>query len=118
MNNTVTETENKTDTSAPANIDGQWSVTIHGPTGPQETTLDLTTVDGVLTGTQSAMGQVETAMDLSYDASSGELAWVNKIKKPLPITLKFHGVVEGDTISGKVNAAIMGAFPFTAQRVE
>lgn len=97
-------------------IDGKWSVIIHGPTGPQETTLELKTVDGVLTGTQSAMGQVETATDLSFDPTNGELAWVNKIKKPLPITLKFQGVVEGNNISGKVNAAIMGSFPFTAVR--
>lgn len=97
-------------------IEGIWSVTIHGPTGPQETTLELKKVDGILTGTQSAMGQVETATKLEYNADSGELSWVNKIRKPLPITLKFKGTVEGNTISGKVNAAIMGSFPFTAKR--
>lgn len=100
-----------------ATIDGKWSVTIHGPTGPQETTLDLKTVNGVLTGTQSAMGQVEEATSLSFDTETGELAWINKIKKPLPITLKFQGTVEGNTMSGKVNAAIMGSFPFTATKV-
>lgn len=97
-------------------IEGSWKVTIHGPTGPQETVLELKTVDGVLTGTQSAMGQLEVASKLSYDSVSGELSWVNKIKKPLPITLKFKGTVEGNTISGKVNAAIMGSFPFTAEK--
>ena len=95
-------------------IDGTWSVTIHGPTGPQETILELKTVDGTLTGTQAAMGQVEVATDLVFNQSNGELSWVNKIKKPLPISLKFQGVVEGNNMSGKVNAAIMGAFPFTA----
>ena len=63
------------------------------------------------------MGQVEVATDLTFNPESGELAWVNKIKKPLPITLKFSGVLEGGNISGKVNAAIMGAFPFTAVKV-
>lgn len=94
-------------------VDGTWRVTIHGPTGPQETTLELKTVEDVLTGTQSAMGQVEVATDLTFNHDSGELSWINKIKKPLPITLKFSGIVEGNTISGKVNAAIMGSFPFT-----
>lgn len=103
--------------SVPASIDGKWSVTIHGPTGPQETTLELKTVDGVLTGTQSAMGQVEEATSLGFDRETSELSWINKIKKPLPITLKFLGVVEGNTMSGKVNAAIMGAFPFTAVKM-
>ncbi|HSW15556.1 MAG TPA: hypothetical protein VLI06_22090 [Solimonas sp.] len=98
-------------------IDGKWAVTIYGPTGPQETVLELETVDGVLGGNQSAMGQVETLLDVSFDGASGEIAWTNKIKKPLPIALKFKGTVEGNTMSGKVNAAIMGAFPFTAVKL-
>ncbi|NGY06246.1 hypothetical protein [Solimonas terrae] len=102
---------------AAATIDGKWSVTIHGPTGPQETTLRLETVDGVLGGDQSAMGQVETLQEVSFDGRTGEIAWINKIKKPLPITLKFRGTIEGNTMSGKVNAAIMGSFPFTAVKL-
>ena len=94
-------------------LEGQWSITIHGPTGPQETRLDIRIADGVLGGTQSAMGQVETVLDMAFDAASGQFSWVNKIKKPLPLSLKFSGTVEGDTMSGKVNAAIMGSFPFT-----
>ena len=98
-------------------IEGTWKVTIHGPTGPQETTLELATTDGVLGGTQSAMGQVEPLQDVTYDSASGEIAWVNKIKKPLPLTLTFRGVIEAGGMSGKVNASIMGAFPFTAVKV-
>ncbi|HET8880600.1 MAG TPA: hypothetical protein VFM56_00360 [Solimonas sp.] len=103
--------------AAPASAEGKWAVTIHGPTGPQETVLKLETVDGVLGGDQSALGQVETLQDVRYDAGSGQIAWINKIRKPLPITLKFQGIIEGDTMSGKVNAAIMGSFPFTAVRL-
>lgn len=109
----VNDMDTKTKT-APASVDGKWSVTIHGPTGPQATTLELKTIDGVLTGTQSAMGQLEEATSLAYDKETGEISWINKIKKPLPITLKFQGTVESNGISGKVNAAIMGSFPFTA----
>lgn len=95
-------------------LDGVWNVIIHGPTGPQETVLTLETVNGVLTGTQSAMGQVEEATELTHNDTKGTLSWVNKIKKPLPITLRFAGEIEGKEISGKVNAGIMGSFPFTA----
>jgi len=96
-----------------ASVIGTWLVTIHGPTGPQETSLELSSADGVLGGTQSAMGQVETIQQISYDGASGELVWVNKIKKPLPLTLQFKGLVEGQTMSGKVSTGIMGSFPFT-----
>ena len=98
-------------------IEGAWKVTIHGPTGPQETTLELVTTDGVLGGTQAAMGQVEELHDVTYDSASGEIAWVNRIKKPLPLTLTFRGVIEDEAMSGKVNASIMGSFPFTAVKV-
>jgi hypothetical protein len=104
------------DNAAPASVVGKWTVTIHGPTGPQETTLELHQVDGVLGGTQSSLGQVETINEIAYDSASGELFWVNKIKKPLPLSLKFSGLVEGDTMSGKVSTGIMGAFPFTAMK--
>lgn len=110
---TITESNTDNNVSAPASVDGSWRITIHGPTGPQETTLELVTVDGVLSGTQSAMGQVETLIDLAYEQSSGAITWINKIKKPLPLTLKFQGVAEQGGISGHVNAAIMGKFPFT-----
>lgn len=96
-----------------ASVEGAWTVTIHGPTGPQQTTLELYAVDGVLSGTQSALGQVEKVDEVSYDSASGEIAWVNKIKKPLPLSLKFQGVVEGKTMSGKASAGFMGSFSFT-----
>jgi hypothetical protein len=98
----------------PASVEGTWTVTIHGPTGPQETTLILTIVNGVLGGTQSALGQVETVREIDYDSRSGKLSWVNKISKPLPLKLQFSGVVEGNSMNGKIKASIMGSFPFTA----
>jgi cytochrome P450 len=101
---------------APSTLAGTWSITIHGPTGPQETVLDLTQRDGVLGGTQSAMGQVEPVLELHYDSGSGKVSWINKISKPLPLKLKFEGVVEGNAMNGKVKASIMGSFPFTGVR--
>ena len=92
-------------------------VTIHGPTGPQQTTLEMAFNDGVLSGVQSAMGQVEEVSEPSFDSASGELFWINKVKKPMPLKLEFKGVVEGGEMSGKVKASIMGSFPFTAIKV-
>jgi hypothetical protein len=100
-----------------SSIEGTWSVTIHGPTGPQETSLELKSVDGVLGGTQSSLGQVEAINEITYDSSSGDIYWLNKIKKPLPLSLKFQGSVEGNTMSGKVTAGIMGSFSFTGKKL-
>ncbi|MFA5941081.1 MAG: cytochrome P450 [Sinimarinibacterium sp.] len=100
----------------PASIEGAWTVTIYGPTGPQETTLELSLSNGVLGGTQSALGQVEKVDEIAYDSRTGKVAWVNKISKPLPLKLKFEGAVEGGAMNGKVKASIMGSFPFTGLR--
>jgi carbon-monoxide dehydrogenase large subunit len=105
-------------TSDKAAVEGTWAVTIHGPTGPQETILELNSTDGTLGGSQSAMGQVEKIVEISWNSATGDLMWVNKIKKPLPLSLKFQGQVEGSTMSGKVATGIMGSFPFTAVRRE
>lgn len=109
-------TANDSSKAPPGSIDGTWRVTIHGPTGPQETSLELNSNGGVLEGVQSAMGQVEKVFEISYDAKNGEIVWINKIKKPLPIKLEFRGVVDGTLMSGKVKAGIMGSFPFTATK--
>ena len=93
--------------TAPASVDGTWSVTIHGPTGPQETKLELSTADGVLGGVQSAMGQIEKILDITYDNKTGDIMWINKVKKPLPLTLEFRGSAEGVTMSGKVKAGLI-----------
>lgn len=108
--------DNDTNIAPPTSVEGTWSVTIHGPTGPQETTLELNTDGGVLGGVQSALGQVEKIVEITYDNATGDIRWINKVKKPLPLTLEFRGVAEGKHISGKVKAGIMGSFPFTANR--
>lgn len=100
----------------PASIEGVWTVTIYGPTGPQETTLELSLINGTLGGTQAALGQVEKVDEIAYDSRTGKVSWVNKISKPLPLKLKFDGVVDGAAMNGKIKASIMGSFPFTASR--
>lgn len=101
--------------SAPASVDGEWTVTVKGPTGAMDSTLVLQTIDGVLGGSQSGEGATNEIDSADYD--SGRIAWVNTIKKPMKMKLKFEGEVEGNTMSGKVKAGFMGSFPFTAVKV-
>lgn len=98
--------------SAPASIDGDWTVTVKGPTGPMDSELALLISNGQLSGTQTGEGTTTPVHDISYE--NGNVTWVNKIKKPMKMTLTFSGKVQGDTISGKVKAGFMGSFPFTA----
>src|SRR5262249_48521792 len=57
---------------APASIEGNWKVTIKGPTGPQDTTLNLKAANGVLGGTQSGDGMTNTIEEITYDSKTGD----------------------------------------------
>ena len=98
----------------PASIDGEWTLTVNGPTGAKDTKLSLRTVDGTLSGTQSGDGTSSAIEDITYDRGSGNIAWTNKIDKPMKMTVKFSGQVESGRMSGKVKAGFMGSYPFTA----
>ncbi len=102
--------------SAPASVDGDWAITIKGPTGPMESQLNLATVDGALGGSLSGDNNTTPLESVTYDSASGNIAWTGKITKPMKMTLTFTGKVENDRIEGKVKAGFMGSFPFTGQR--
>lgn len=100
--------------AAPASVDGAWSITVKGPTGPMETALELATVAGELTGEQTGEGTTTPIEGASYEG--GAIHWTNKIKKPMKMTLTFTGAVAGDEMTGKVKAGFMGSFPFTGKK--
>lgn len=106
------EAENAVSDSAPDSIDGQWTVTVKGPTGAMPSTLNLETQNGVLGGVQSGEGETNEIDEITY--ANGNVEWVNKIKKPMKLKLQFKGKVEGNTMAGKVKVGFIGSFPFTA----
>ena len=109
------EAEAAASDAAPASIDGEWTVTVKGPTGAMDSSLVVETVGGVLKGSQTGEGTTTEIDEITYE--NGEVFWVNKITKPMKMKLQFKGTVEGNTMSGKVKAGFMGSFPFTAIKV-
>ena len=81
-----------------------------------DSSLVLETTNGSLGGTQAGDGNVDPIDSITYNPGNGEIEWINKIKKPMKLKLTFKGVVEGDTMNGKVKTGFMGSFPFTAVR--
>lgn len=100
---------------APESIDGEWVVTVKGPTGPMDSNLVIETVNGALSGAQTGEGTTTPIDNIDYE--NGDITWVNKITKPMKMKLQFKGKVVGNTMSGKVKAGFMGSFPFTATKV-
>jgi len=96
-------------------VDGNWSMVLATPMGEQEATLTLATMDGKLTGTQSAQGR---SAEITDGAVKGdELKWTASITDPMPLTLTFTGTVDGDTMSGHVAIGPIWRFPFNATRL-
>jgi hypothetical protein len=96
-------------------VDGTWKLTIDTPMGVQESTLTLATSGNQLTGTQTAPNGGSKAIE-EGSVDGHDVSWEASISKPMPITLKFSGTVEGDKISGKVKLGMFGSASFTGTR--
>ncbi len=97
---------------------GEWTVTVKAPTGAKPSSLILEDVNGVLAGKQTSEdGPVDVIDSITFDSSSGAIEWTNQIQKPMKLKLEFKGVLEGNTISGKVKTGFMGTFKFEAEKV-
>jgi hypothetical protein len=79
--------------------------------GLQASTVVLSNSGGVLTGTQSGQGVTSEISDGKVDGNT--VYWVNHVTVPMKMKLEFTGTVEGDQITGKVKAGMMGSFSFT-----
>ena len=95
-------------------VDGTWNLTIKSPMGTQESTVTLTSGAGTLTGTVSGTDGSQDIADGEVDGN--RVSWKISIAKPMAVTLKFTGVIDGDKISGDVKAGMFPSFPFSGSR--
>ncbi|MEM7690527.1 MAG: hypothetical protein AAF291_16045 [Pseudomonadota bacterium] len=97
-------------------VDGTYNTTVKSPMGDQ--TGKLTINDN---GDGTFSGKMEGGMG-SMDIDSGTVAgdtvkWSMDMTVPMPMKLDCEATVDGDTISGSVNAGAFGAMPLTGTRV-
>jgi hypothetical protein len=96
-------------------VDGSWKITVNSPMGKQEATLDLKAEGSTVTGTQSAQeGNSHPIKDGKVDGDN--VSWSSSITTPFPMTLKFTGIVYGDSIKGKVKAGAFSSFDFEGSK--
>jgi hypothetical protein len=93
---------------------GNWKIIINSPMGNQESTLSLSEAGNKLTGTQSSMFGSGGIQNGAVDGDKA--TWSIEMTSPIAITLKFSAKVDGDAISGTVNAGAFGDSPFTGSR--
>jgi hypothetical protein len=95
-------------------VDGTWNITVNSPMGAQKSTLTLKSDGGTLTGSASGAQGSQPITDGKVDGNN--VSWKMAITTPMPMTLEFTGVVDGDNISGSVKAGSFGSFPFSGTR--
>jgi hypothetical protein len=94
--------------------DGTWNTTINTPMGAQNGTLTLATDGAALTGKMAgAQGEIELS---DGTADGNNLTWKAQMTSPMPMTLEFSAVVDGDKISGSVKLGAFGNATFSGTR--
>ncbi len=90
----------------PQAIDGAWNVVMKPPIGPEQTMVATFHTDGAaLTGKLDAP---EGAQEFAGTVEGNRLKWEMKVTQPMPITLKYDLVVDGDALSGTAKLGMFG----------
>ncbi len=94
---------------------GKWDVTMNTPMGAQQGTLDIDVDGDTLTGTMTG---AQGALQLDNGKADGNnLSWTANMTQPMPMTLEFSALVDGDAISGSVKLGAFGTASFNGSRV-
>ena len=96
-------------------VAGTWNTTVKSPMGDQAGTFTITdNGDGTFAGTMAGgMGSME-AEEGKIDGNT--ITWKMNMTVPMPMTLECEATVDGDSLTGNVNAGAFGAMPFSGTR--
>jgi hypothetical protein len=93
---------------------GNWKIIIDSPMGKQQSSLSLAEAGTQLTGRQSSsFGEGDI---LNGTVNGNKASWTVDMTSPFKIDLSFSATLEGDAISGVVNAGAFGDSPFKGSR--
>ena len=94
---------------------GTYKTTVKSPMGDQSGTFTVVdNGDGTFSGNLAGgMG----SMDIEDGKIDGDtLSWKMNMVVPMPMTLTCEATVNGDQLTGSVNAGAFGAMPLSGQR--
>lgn len=97
-------------------VAGTYETVVKSPMGDQTGTFTVVPGDDGSTFTGSMAGAMGS-MDVEDGKIDGnKLTWKMQMTVPMPMTLDCEATVEGDQLTGNVNAGAFGAMPLTGQR--
>ncbi len=97
-------------------VAGTYDTVVKSPMGDQKSTFTVVPSDDGNSFTGSMAGAMGS-MDINDGKLDGnQLSWKMNMTVPMPMTLDCTASVEGDQLTGSVNAGAFGAMPLTGQR--
>ncbi|WP_108810975.1 hypothetical protein [Sphingorhabdus sp. Alg231-15] len=95
-------------------IDGSYDCVTKSPMGDQASVVTIVTNGDTFTGTnEGAMGSMELE-DGKVDGNT--LTWVMNMTVPMPMKLEGTATIDGDALTGSVNAGAFGEMAMTGTR--
>lgn len=97
-------------------VAGTYDTVVKSPMGDQKGTFTVVPGDDGNSFTGSMAGGMGS-MDIKNGTVNGnQLSWAMDMTVPMPMTLNCQASVEGDQLTGTVNAGAFGDMPLTGQR--
>ncbi|MBA4764021.1 hypothetical protein [Qipengyuania huizhouensis] len=97
-------------------VAGTYDTVVKSPMGDQKGTFTVVPGDDGNTFTGSMAGGMGS-MDVKDGKINGdELTWAMDMTVPMPMTLNCKATVNGDQLTGTVNAGAFGDMPLTGER--
>lgn len=96
-------------------FEGKWETNIATPIGDLSVLLDLSSVDGRITGT-AKQGEDVIALDPIVQEGN-QLNWSMKVKKPIRLSLKFNVAIDGNQMYGEAKAGMLPSSKLTGHRI-
>lgn len=97
-------------------VAGSYDCVTKSPMGDQKSTFTVVPSDDSTTFTGSNQGAMG-AMDVEDGKIDGnKLTWTMNMTVPMPMKLEGEATVEGDQLTGNVNAGAFGSMAMTGER--
>jgi hypothetical protein len=98
-------------------VAGSYETVTKSPMGEQKGTLTVTPGADGTTFTGSLAGGLGTLEVQDGKIDGNTLTWKMDMTMPMPLTLNATATIDGDTLTGNVNAGAFGDMPMNGTRV-
>lgn len=97
-------------------VAGTYECLTKTPMGDQTSTFTVNPSDDGATFTGTNAGPMGTLEVQDGKIDGNTISWKMEMTVPMPLTLEATATIDGDTLTGTVNAGAFGAMPMTGTR--